>query len=176
MEILKGEVFVPNGKFDEQLEKTLREKLVQDGHIRRNGFAVRMNYLEQYDYFINPLAGIIKDKFINLLKPKLLINVSDNELVSGVAGKKLNPVFKRWDGQCYWIVEKFLRIEWDLFGYRIYKHEMSRDDEIGHFNFKLKTKQLFERNFGSYPSNPVLRQLVKEAEREVANKKKWVQE
>jgi len=148
--------------FDPALERRIRIKLPQEGRERHNGYAIHLPYVD--GVFINPLAHVIKDKFIRLLKPKVLVSIQDNEQVWGVAGKCLKEAFIRLDENCYWIVERFLRIEWDEYSYRIYKHEFKMTDELGKMNYKLGQKSLFESNWNKdvYPKNEILKRIIEE--------------
>lgn len=174
MNIIKGELFIPHGKFNPSIMERLEIELKQHGHNRRNGLAIDMLYLKDEEVLINPIPDSYRDWMTPQLKARVLVSINSlQEYVMGVAGKELLKTFIRGenslfaDHDSYWIIEKFIRMDYDDFSYRILKHEIGLCHTLGSWNYCVEEKRLFESNWTGYPRNIVLNRMVKKIEGEL---------
>lgn len=173
MDITRGELFIPHGKFDSSIMEALEVELKQHGHKRRNGLAIDMLYLKDEEVLINPIPDKWRDWMTPQLKARVLVSINPlQEYVMGVAGKELKESFlvdefRGSPDKAYWIIEKFLRMDYDDFSYRILKHEIGLCHTLGSWNYCLEEKKLFESNWTGYPRNIVLSRMVKKIEGEL---------
>lgn len=151
----------------------LKIDLKENGHNRRNGLAIDMAYLEDEGVLLNPIPEEHKDWLTPRLKARVLVSINPlREYVMGVAGKELTESylvdeFRNNPDKAYWIIEKFIRMEYDDFSYRIIKHEVQLCHELGLWNYCLEERKLYESNWSGYPRNVVLNRMVKKVEGEL---------
>ena len=109
------------------------------------------------------------------LKARVLVSINPlNEYVMGVAGKQLMATYTAVKGheyideseKVYWIIEKFIKMDYDDFSYRINKFELGLCHTLGSWNYCVEEKKLFESNWSGYPRNIVLNRMVKKIEGE----------
>jgi len=177
MEIMQGELFIPHGKFNPAVMEGLERELKENGHNRRNGFAIKLAYLKDEAVLINPIPDTYRDWMTPQLKARILVSINPlQEYVMGVAGKALQETFltdefRGLPDKAYWIIEKFIRMEYDDFSYRLYKHEVGLCHTLGAWNYCIEEKKLFESNWEDYPNNIVLNRMVHKVEGELIERR-----
>jgi hypothetical protein len=169
MEILKGELFLPYGQYNEATIGMVEREVGKNGRRTQRGLSIQLVYLEDEQVLINPIPDEIKDWLTPQLKARVFVSINPlQEHVMGVAGKDLKETYTNEYGEkAYWIIEKFIRMEHDDFSYRILKYDIELCHELGIWNFCIAEKRLFESNWNSYPRNIVLNKMVKKIEGEI---------
>ena len=169
MEILKGELFVPYDKFNQATIDMVERETGKFGHRTHKGLSIQLKYLDVEQVLLNPIPDDIKDWLTPQLKARVFVSINPlQEHVMGVAGKDLTEVYTDEYGErFYWIIEKFIMMDYDDFSYRIHKYDLALCHALGLWNFCVEDKKLFESNWSAYPRNIVLNRMVKKIEGEL---------
>ena len=169
LKILKGELHLPYDEFNQATIEAVEKEVGKFGHMTRKGLSIRLVYLEDEQVLLNPIPDKTKDWLTPQLKARVLVSINPlQEHVMGVAGKTLKESFRNeYDEPAYWIIEKFIMMDYDDFSFRIHKYDVELCHTMGAWNFCIEEKKLYESNWSGYPRNVVLNRMVKKVEGEL---------